>query len=184
MAQTLPTHQVDHEYYQCDCCLHAAKIFFKCPICRTCYCSEECRIEDEKEHGDICGQMVDEQKNTLELRHMISTVFRTLGVEESNHFFVKDSIGRKYMPFPGKLPRTPPRCMITVKEPDGFGRFIWESMSVMIGTLDLWYYLVKLEDLPKCFARMKPEMVEALMILLKMHTSKIERIMGDPSEKK
>lgn len=148
---------MDATIYPCDACGIAKKVQIVCEKCKASYCSPYCNNEDHYVHSKLCTIMGETE---------ISNVLKLFEIDEKNFSFLTDSVGRQYVPLPGKIQGNTPHCMVEIYDRNGFGRKIWNSMDLPCGTLDIWYYMVKRQDLPKMLSRVNSDMVTNLFILL------------------
>lgn len=131
--------------YVCDCCGEAEEVIFECEKCHAVYCSDEC-IEDDRElHERFCEASNEET---------IKAALRFFQIDLENHTPLKDKSGNRYLQFPGKILGDLPKCMLDLHVPDKLGIKIWRELGEPFSTLDMWYYLVKYEDLAKFILRM------------------------------
>jgi len=147
------------QQYVCDGCGKYKTIEIICSKCKAKYCSKYCQNEDVDLHTSSCMEM-----NQPE----IDKSLKSFGLESSqiSTTFPKDKWNHQYIHFPGKLHGDVPHCMLSLYEPESFGRTIWSTMNLPIGVLDFWYYLVRLEDLPRMIARLQKNQIQELAILL------------------
>lgn len=143
--------------YPCDACGEVSTILFSCEKCKAIYCSMYCKNEDNQMHLASCTAMGDAE---------ITAVLKLFQIDEKTFSYLQDQLGRRFVPFPGKIHGETPRCMVEVYDRNGFGRKIWNDMDLPCGRLDICYYLVKREDLPKMIARINKEGMTNLLILL------------------
>jgi len=146
--------------YPCDFCGDSLKVSVTCSTCKAGYCSVYCSNEDRITHSTLCGNIGgDAEKNT-------DRILKLLEINKTSFSFLKDSLEREYIPFPGKIDGTTPPCMLSLYDKDGFGRRVWNTMDIPSAMLEVWYYLVRVEDLTKMLSRMGKEEVVNLFILM------------------
>ncbi len=62
--------------------------------------------------------------------------------------------------------------MLDIHDTTGSGRKIWIEMDQPLGTLDMWYYFILYEDLPRFIVRMKKDQMIDLLSLLHLSAPK------------
>lgn len=148
---------MDTKIYPCDACGNPSVAKVTCPKCNAAYCTTYCKNEDDAMHTKCCMTIGEEE---------IVKALNFFKINVENPSFLQDPSGRKFVPFSGKVEGETPRCMLEIYNKDGFGRKIWDTMELPCGMLDVWYYIVKREDLPKMIARIGEESAINLLILL------------------
>jgi hypothetical protein len=150
------------ETYVCEFCNKEKTIVIKCSKCYSKYCSEFCSNEDEEAHTKIC----DHQYNQEDIKKSL----KLFEIPEEYEFPI-DHEGNKYIHFPGEVQGELPSLMLCIYNRDSFGRKVWKTLNQPIGTLDQWYYIVRLEDLPRMISKLEFHQMINLCTLLNIKSA-------------